>query len=212
MYKTVSFRVKGVVPTIMCNGHTADPLNPFAKQMKKISSKRVKTEDDHLELARIEWHASLYLDDKNRPCWPSENIEAMMIAAAKKSRKGTDAKAAIFVERNAPILYEGPKSVEGIWKFKTFDNNPFISRVPAVVNRSRVMRTRPIFHEWALEFDVSFLPDMFDDQQVIDTVETAGRIIGLSDWRPKYGRFEVEKAEVKNGSGKAEEQLEESTS
>ena len=84
MYRTVSFRIKGVVPTIMCNGQTSDPLNPFAKQMKKISSKRNKTEDDHLELARIEWHASLYVDAKGRPCWPSENIEAMMIAAASR--------------------------------------------------------------------------------------------------------------------------------
>ena len=206
MYRTVAFKIRGVVPTIMCNGQTADPLNQFAKQMKKISSKRNKTEDDHLALAEVEWHASLYLDDKGRPCWPSENIEAMMIAAAKKTRKGTDAKAGLFIEQNAPILYEGPKNADGLWKYKTFDNNPFISRVPAVINRSRIMRTRPIFHEWSLEFDISFLPEMFDDQQIIDTVETAGRIIGLSDWRPKYGRFEVEKAEVNNGTEESTDQ------
>jgi len=205
MFRTVGFRIKGVVPTIMCNGHTADPLNKFAKEMKKISSKRNKTEEDYLELARVEWFASIYTDDKGRPCWPSENIESMMIAAAKKTRKGTDAKAGIFIEKNAPIIFDGPKTVEGIWKSKKFDNNPFISRVPAVVNRSRVMRTRPIFHEWALEFDVSYFPDMFDDDQIIATVATAGRIIGLSDWRPKYGRFEIEKAEVKDGTAEEQE-------
>jgi hypothetical protein len=198
MYQTVSFRVRGVVPTIMCNGQTADPLNPFARQMKKISSKKTKTEDDHLEMARVEWHASLYLDEKSRPCWPSENIESMMVAAAKKARKGTDAKAGVFVEKNAPIIFEGPKSAEGLWSHRTFGKNPFISRVPAVINRSRIMRTRPIFPEWSLEFDINFLLDMFDSSQIIDTVETAGRIIGLSDWRPKYGRFVIEKAEVKN--------------
>lgn len=197
MYRTVEFQIKGVVPTIMCNGQTADPLNSFAKRMKKISSKKNKTEEDHMELAKIEWYASLYLDKDGRPCWPSENIESMLVYAAKKIRKGTDAKAAVFIEENAPIIYEGPKNADSLWIFRSFDNNPFISRVPAVVNRSRVMRTRPIFNEWSLEFDVNFLPDMFDEQQIIDTVETAGRVIGLSDWRPKYGRFIVEKTEIK---------------
>lgn len=205
MYKTIAFEIKGVVPTIMCNGQTADPLNPLSKEMKKISSKKNKTEEDHLELARIEWHASLYLDDKGHPCWPSENLESMLISAAKKTRKGTDAKVGIFIEDNAPVIYEGPKTAEGLWKYKAFDNNPFISRVPVVVNRARVMRTRPIFYEWSLCFDVNFLPDMFDSDQLVDIVATAGRIVGLSDWRPKYGRFEIIKAEAKDGKAEYQE-------
>jgi len=194
MYKSMQFRIKGVVPTIMCNGQTADPLNPFAKDMKKISSKKNKTDDDHMELARIEWHSGLYLDDKGRPCWPSENVEAMLIAAAKKSKQGPSAKAGLFVHDNCTIEYEGPKNAEGLWGFKKFPNNPFVSRVPAVVNRSRVMRTRPIFREWSINFTVHYLPDILDGEQIAGFVSTAGRIIGLSDWRPKYGRFELEEA------------------
>jgi hypothetical protein len=205
MYKAIRFTIKGVVPTIMHNGQTSDPLNRYAKEMKKLTSKKIKTDEDHLAVAKVEWFAALYVDDKNRPCWPGENIESMIVAAARKNKLGIQAKSGIIVDGNTPIDYEGPKNAEKLWSYKSFDKNPFISRVPVVVNRSRVMRTRPIFTDWSLTFTVHYLPTMLTEDQVIEFMEIAGTTIGLSDWRPKYGRFHVMAKDILTGSRTREE-------
>jgi len=206
MNATLKFTIQGVVPTILCNGQTSDPLNKFAKELKKISGKRNKTEGDHKAMAKLEFMACMYINEKGNPCWPSDNIEAMIIKAAAKQRKGTDAKSAIFVDDHAPLIYDGPKTPDALWSHRTMDNNPFVLRASVVVNRNRIMRTRPIFRNWSLEFTVHYLTDIFDKEQVIATVKTAGRIIGLSDWRPKYGRFNVVNIEEIKGEGEENEQ------
>lgn len=195
MYEAIKFRIKGVMPCIMHNGQTSDPLNSYAKDMKKLTSKKTKKDDDHLKLAKLEWYAALYVDEQNRPCWPGENIEAMLIASAKKNRMGPSAKSGLFVNGNSIIIHDGPRTADGLWKFKSFEKNPYVSRVPVVVNKSRVMRTRPIFQDWSLEFTVHYMPDIINREDLIDFVKRAGKMIGLSDWRPKYGRFIVESFE-----------------
>ena len=195
MYEAVKFKIRGVMPTIMHNGQTSDPLNSYAKDMKKLTSKRQKSDSDHMDLAKLEWYAALYVDEQNRPCWPGENIEAMLVAAAKKNRMGPSAKSGLFIDGNSVVQHDGPRTADGLWKFKKFENNPYISRVPVVVNKSRVMRTRPIFNNWTLEFTVHYMPDIINKEDVISFVNRAGKMIGLSDWRPKYGRFEIESTE-----------------
>jgi len=128
MHEAIKFRIKGVMPTIMHNGQTSDPLNYYAKEMKKFTSKRKKQDSDHLELAKLEWYAALYVDEQNRPCWPGENLEAMLVAAAKKSRMGPSAKSGIFVDDNAVILHDGPRTADGLWKFKKLEKTQKIPR------------------------------------------------------------------------------------
>lgn len=195
MYDAIKFKIRGVMPTIMHNGQTSDPLNDYAKRMKAFTSKKQKKDSDHMEIARLEWYSALYVDEKDRPCWPGENIESMIIASAKKNRMGPAAKSGMFVDGNAVICYDGPKTADGLWKYKEFDKNPFISRVPVVVNKARIMRTRPIFPNWSLEFIVHYMTDIVNREEIIEFVKRAGKIIGLSDWRPKYGRFEIESFE-----------------
>jgi hypothetical protein len=195
MYEAIKFKIRGVMPTIMHNGQTSDPLNGYAKDMKKLTSKKQKKDADHMDLAKLEWYAALYVDEQNRPCWPGENIEAMLVAAAKKNRMGPSAKSGLFIDGNSIVQHDGPRTADGLWKYKSFEKNPYVSRVPVVVNKSRVMRTRPIFQNWSLEFTVHYMPDIINKEDVIEFVNKAGKMIGLSDWRPKYGRFEIESVE-----------------
>lgn len=62
--KTYKVKLIGETPVMLNNDQTADPLNPIAKEMKKISSKRAKTEADHYELSKLEWFGGLYLENK----------------------------------------------------------------------------------------------------------------------------------------------------
>jgi hypothetical protein len=71
--------------------------------------------------------------------------------------------------------------------------NEEYSDVRAVlVNNSRVMRTRPIFRQWAIEFAAEFDDEQINADQLIKAAQDAGRMVGLCDYRPKYGRFSVE--------------------
>lgn len=186
MHKTVKYKIKGVVPLIVHNGQLCDPLNEYAKALKQVSSKKKKTDDDYLEMARIEWYGGLYLNDKRQPIMPGVNVEAMLIDAAKKSKKGMDFKAAIFVDEDPLIEHKGPKDID-----KLHEDKRFVLRAPVVVGQARVMRTRPWFQEWEMQFSVKFLPDILNQSDVDTAVQTAGRIIGMGTWNPRHGRFEV---------------------
>lgn len=81
----------------MHSGRLADPLNPIAKAVKKVSSKRMKTDADFAELARLEFLGGLYLH-RGEPCIPGEVLEAALIEAARKMRRGQQAKAGVICD------------------------------------------------------------------------------------------------------------------
>jgi hypothetical protein len=186
MFRSLRVKVKGVSSILMHNEQLADPTNPIARAMKEITSKRKKTDSDYQALADLEWQGGLYLDEKNRPVIPGEIIEATFIAGARKLRLGEQSKSAIVCDDNWPLAYEGPKTAD---KLKPLPQ--FRSTMGVVVNRSRVMRTRPIFSNWSLEFDLQYDDESLNLEQVKQVLGIAGKQCGFCDNRPKFGRFEV---------------------
>ncbi|MGR0185432.1 hypothetical protein [Azospirillum aestuarii] len=184
-YETLKFKIIGVSPLLMHNGQLADPLNLFAKSIAEISSKRKKTDADHVEMGRREFYGSLYMSG-GRPCIPGEMMEAVLIAGAKKEKKGNQAKAGILVENNSPLLYDGPTTAEDLWA-----DERFRLRVPVKVGTAKVMRTRPRFDNWSAEIEVKFLPTMVNAREVKSFLQAAGEQVGIGDWRPRFGRFGV---------------------
>lgn len=184
---TIKFRIVGIVPLLMHNGRLADPMSDVAIAMKAITSKKDKTNDDREKLAELEWRGGLYHDGK-APIIPSTNIEAMIRKAASSKRKGKLIQAAAWCDDEPQLIYDGPKSVDAMWK-----SGKFIDQ-RGVVNpstRSRVIRTRPIFRQWSLEFSIVHYPDMINACDLIDFVRYAGRFIGMCEYVPRYGRFQV---------------------
>jgi len=186
MYQTIDFHVRGVAPLLMHNGQLANPMNSIAKAMKAITSKRKKTDEDYAALANLEFMGGLYTDEQKRPVLPGEVIEGTIVAGAKKTKKGKDAKSAIIVDGNFPLIYDGPKTADGLCGEERFR---YVAGV--VVGQSRIMRTRPMFKTWECKFTVHYLDDVLNPQEVTDFVETAGRVAGFGDGRPRFGRFEV---------------------
>lgn len=185
--KVIRYRLDGVAPLIVHNGALADPMNPIVQAMKRETCLRKKTDETHIEIARLEFLGSLYLDN-GVPVIPGEAIEAMLISASGVQKAKSVFKAGMFCEGSYPIIYEGPKDPDGLWNDKRF-----VSTVGARVMKARIMRTRPIFKEWALEVDVSYFPGTITESQISAAMDHAGTFIGLCDWRPRYGRFEVKK-------------------
>lgn len=187
-WKTLTYRITGDAPLIMHNGALANPLSAASKQLKQVSSKKKKTDADFERMAEIEFKAGLYMDDDSGPVIPGENIEATIYSAAKITKEGKTAKSACFVPKHAVLQYAGPRDADGLWQDERFRNC-----VGVKVGMSRIMRTRPIFKDWAAVIEVEYEDSVVNEEQVDRWVHAAGTQVGLCDWRPRCGRFTAEK-------------------
>lgn len=184
-YQSLQFRITGVSPLLMHSGQLADPLNYYSQKLRDVTKKRAKTDADHEEMGRIEFYGGLYLSG-GEPCIPGEMLEAALVRGAMKEKRGPQAKAAILVDSNPSLQYEGPRKPDELWA-----DERFRLRVAAKVGQAKVMRTRPKFDAWAADIEVKFLPGLLNAKEVRSFLETAGEQIGIGDWRPRFGRFVV---------------------
>ncbi len=113
--------IEGVSPLLMHNGQTADPLNKFSKELKAVSSKRKKTDEDYAEMSRIEWHAGLYVDKHGFIVLPSEALEAAIGDGAKKSKLGKAFKSAVFIDCDARLDIGSKKKAVELTGCESFD-------------------------------------------------------------------------------------------
>jgi hypothetical protein len=61
------------------------------------------------------------------------------------------------------------------------------------VQTSRVMRARPkVPVGWQTTHHFELFDDVLDKRDLVNVMDSAGRLYGLGDWRPTYGRFTVE--------------------
>lgn len=73
---------------------------------------------------------------------------------------------------------------------KTWD---YLDSRRVTVQRAGVTRVRPAFLAgWRCTFELSVLsPEYISPQLLLETLTTAGRLVGLADFRPMHGRFQV---------------------
>jgi hypothetical protein len=182
----MSVEIRGTSPLLMHNGQTADPMNKFSKQLKAVTGKRKKTEEDYAEMSKIEWHAGLYMNKDGFIIIPSTILEASIQDGAKKSKLGKAFKSAVFVNDDATLDIGTKKKAEALWGDDRYRDVRGVR-----VGTSRVMRTRPIFHEWGAKFDVFFDDEQVNESDVVTALHDAGTKCGIGDFRPKFGRFEI---------------------
>lgn len=171
----------------MHNAQTVDPLNSYAKAIKKVSSKRHKTDSDYEEMAKLEWEASLYLRD-GKPCLPGNMIEACLKEGGKVKKLGKVIASSVWVDENPLIVFpDSDKTIEELYLIDKY-------RLAAKVNiqRQSIIRTRPKFDEWEVEFTLLFDDKQIDEETLTEIMEIA-QMKGVGDWRPKFGRFTITK-------------------
>ena len=177
--------ITGTAPLLMHNSRLSNPLDPAAQALKKATGKRTKTEEDHAEVARLEHFGGLYMDPDVGPYLPGDNVWRCIYDAAKKSKRGVRVKEGLLVTSDVnPIAYRGPRDAAGLWE----DEN-FRLMASVKVGTSRIMRCRPMFRDWRCSADVLIDTAYLDESEVQEILAVAGQIIGLGDWRPRYGRF-----------------------
>lgn len=186
--QTYRIALTGDKPLLMHNIQLADPLNKFSKALKVVTSKRIKTDEDHAEMAKIEFLGSLYWTQENGPYVPEHWFHKCLVEAARMTKKGKEIERAVFVDSDAPLIYDGPRG--GMDLFSKGDL--FMHNAMVKVGQARVMRTRPIFRQWGCEFMVEVDTERINGEDFEAICEAAGRYVGLGDWRPRFGRFSVQ--------------------
>ena len=190
----VNIKLKGQTPIMLVADTLADPLNPLTQAHKALTSIRGKnkTEDILREIAKSQYVNGIYWNEDLNVYVPNQNIRASMIGGAKFNKKGADFKRAVQIVGNkTKLIYDGPKTPEGLWK-----NLNFRDVRTVVVNRSKVMAYRAIIPNWTLSFQIAYDEDMVNLDSIQDALTKAGRFVGLCGYRIEngggFGSFEVE--------------------
>jgi hypothetical protein len=131
-------------------------------------------------------------------CLPAEYLRMSVVNAAKfrqdprsprKSAMDLFKAAVVSLAPLSPIINREGEIAKG-WDFE--------HRCRVQIQRNGITRTRPAFKEgWSVEMSLMVvLPEYVDSATLHEVVSAAGRLIGVGDFRPTYGRFQVTKFEV----------------
>ena len=187
--KELRVRIEGIEPLLVNNPQGVDPFNLYARRAKSITSKRKKTDEDLLELRKVEIETKLYFDDEIKIYVPSSWIISSMAAISwtKAKVKKADIRACVFVDGSKiKLTYDGMKKVKT--KEDVVLNEQFHTLLNLKQGQVRIAKAAPIFHNWSIEFDMFFDDTILDLSEIKRLLEIAAKFGGYGDFRPSYGR------------------------
>lgn len=187
----IAITVEGTSPLLMHNPRMVDPDNEITRQIKALTNKRKKTDEDLVQISKLEWYGGLYEapNGNGKPVvvQPTSKLRKSIIMAGRTMKLGKAIERALIVNAlNVPLVYDGPKDIDALFADKRFH-----SRLSVGIGQKRTMRTRPQFFPWGLTVEGLFVEDAginFDEFERI--VVLAGVIEGIGDNRVNgYGRY-----------------------
>lgn len=187
--ETMKLRFTGQRPLMLHNGRLADPTSEVTRAIKELTGQRSKTEAVFKEIKKLEWLGCLYTDAEGSICVTEDMVLGAGIAGSKSIKKGPAFKAAVLgAEPFYKLKYDGPAD-----PLELFEDERFVDYRAVVVQRNRTMRARPRFDTWSLDVELIIDDSAINPKDVFTSFETAGRLIGIGDFRPRFGRFICEK-------------------
>jgi hypothetical protein len=187
---TIRLAGDGDEALIMHNGLLADRDYEWTKLLAPLTGKRKKTDEDHAEVARLEWRGGLYYDDELGPYLPGDNVRRALLDAARLSKEGKRIERGLLrVSRKNRLDYNGPRDPDAMWEDPRFRHRAMVK-----VSTSKVARTRPKFVGWSATVTIDYDSAVLDGRDLFRIAQAAGQFIGIGDGRPFYGgRFTVDK-------------------
>jgi len=188
--QTINLKLTGESPMLLHSDRGANPIHPDTVAHKVLTSKRKKTDDDHVAIARSEFMLGFY--GGKEVCIPGTNIKSAIVEGAKLNKLGSAFNRCVIVEDDMIVIdYAGPKSKDKMW------GDPSCVDCRSVkVGTARLMRYRPRLNAWSLTAHLVFDEAMVERAQIINAARNAGSYIGIGDYRPakggSFGRFTVE--------------------
>lgn len=179
----LSVEIIGSCPIIFHKWSCEDVAN---KSSARKGSKDKKT--DNVE-------SFVYRDSDGHICLPGEYLRMSMVYAAKfKQDPRSPRKSAFDLFKASIVSLTDLSKING--GVSSWD---FIDQRRVVIQRNSVTRMRPGFMKgWIAEVDIMVnTPEYIDYQLFSEVLSTAGKLIGVGDMRPSYGRFDIAKCKKK---------------
>lgn len=155
------------------------------EKAKAAKGSRAKKEDN------VE--AYVYRNEKGEICIPGEYLRRAIVEAAKFRQDPRSPRKSAQDLFKAAIVALTPLASLGK---TTWD---YLDRRRVVVQKNAITRTRPaMLAGWKAAFEIMcLLPEYVPPTLLKQVLDDAGRLIGLADFRPTYGRFTVTRFEVR---------------
>lgn len=184
-------RLVGQSPLLMHNIRGADPLSSFALRMKELNAAKKRSGSDKEvilgEMAHLETIAGCYHNDSLGFHLPGRMLGAALKSGAKHARNGKNTERGVDPFPSAALEHKGPSTPEELAKDTEFVHAAFVT-----VGRAKVMRYRPVFSEWAVEFNCLHDGAILDQTSLLQAWAAAGAYEGIGDGRALgFGRFTV---------------------
>ena len=191
--ETVSFEVRGLPggQLLLNNPQTVDPLNEYSKAAKEITSRKKKSDADHLKLREIETEAKCFWDDTLGVYIPSRWITASIANSAFATAKIAKAKirSSVFpTEERIKLHYEGEREIAAV--SQVYGNGHYITQ-NLKQGQVSVTKCHPAFNGWSFKTQLEIDTEILNFSDIKRIAEYASRYVGWGDFRPTYGRADV---------------------
>jgi hypothetical protein len=172
--------IEGVAPILF---HAWNVESVESKSKAKKGSAEKKSDD-------VESY--VYRNEKRELCIPGEYLRGAMVGAAKFMQDPRSPRKSAADLFKAAIVSLTPLASLGV---KEWD---YMDKRRVCIQRNAITRSRPAMREgWKVTFILlCTLPEYIDPAMMNTVIQSAGRIIGLADFRPSFGRFIVTKFAV----------------
>lgn len=176
----VAVELQGVCPILF---HRWSNESVASKAAAKKGSAEKKTDD-------IESY--LYRSINGNVGIPGEYVRQAVIHAAKYEQDPRSPRKSMMDLMKAALVSLTDVADTGL------KEPDYLDKRRVVIQRSAITRTRPALKEgWKAGFILMVnLPEYLPDQRLNHILQQAGRIVGLADFRPSYGRFCVTRFEL----------------
>ena len=134
----------------------------------------------------------VWRNESGHLCVPGEYVRQAIIHAAKyKQDPRSPRKSAMDLFKAGVVSLTDYASLGK----KNWD---YLDTRRVTVQRAGVNRTRPAMKKgWNSSFTFQVItPEYIDKQLFVDVLSTAGRLVGIGDFRPTYGRFQVTNVKI----------------
>jgi hypothetical protein len=187
---TMRVRVRGTAPLLL---HAWNCESVREKAEAKKGSKQKKMDDVA---------SYVYRNEAGEICLPGCYLKGSLCdsrngAAKYRQDPRSPRKCAIDLYRAGVVVTTELAQVIPVGKDAPATAWDYLDTRRVVVQRQGITRQRPAFSTgWTAEFDLLVLtPELICADDLHATLCDGGRLVGLGDFRPTYGRFVVEHAE-----------------
>ena len=172
----------------MHNPQMVNPFNEFTKAIKPLTSKQKKTEEDVMQLYKLQFMASLYFKN-GQYIIPAQMFWKSICTAAKEQKLGKKFEQSMIVPDDCLLDFDDKDCPPDMLFDDEELRNKYVDIRDGVIMRARVPVCRSIFPQWKTVVTIWYDESQIDVADIVRMIEIAGLRYGIGTYRTFYGKF-----------------------